>query len=72
MVVCWVVVGRVVGEWVGASESGCVVTVAEDPGPFVWKVLEVGSWSGIIKFTEAFAVKVAGKDGKEKQFYVKL
>lgn len=46
--------------------------VAEDPGPFVEKVLEVESWSGITKFTEAFAVKVAGKEGKENQFYVNL
>lgn len=78
-VVSWVLVGRVLVDWVGADllfdgswKSGCVLTVAEDPGSFVGKVLEVGSWSWISKFTEAFAVKVAGKDGKEKQFYLKL
>lgn len=65
-VVCWVVVGGAVAGWVGAGllfeswKTDSVLTVAEDPGLFVGKVLVGGSWS------------VAVKEGKKRQFYVEL
>lgn len=49
-----------------------MLTVAEDPGLFVGKVLVGGSWSETSESTEVFAVRVAVKEGKKRQFYVEL
>lgn len=56
VVVCWVVLGGLVGRWVGARLldfherslwSGSVLTVGAGPGFWMGKVLAGGSWSEI-------------------------